>query len=164
MDENILSAALAFEKEGVALYLGLEKKAAGDLAKRLFQSLEKQEKDHISYITSYTKSKKFKPMEYIPLEDALKKIYAKIKPDEQKKTVTDLEGYELSLKLESKGYALYKGAFNRAENAEDKQFFEFLMRMEQEHYEALANVYYYLTNNAQWLSENESRTWSWMDL
>ncbi len=161
--KDIIESAIAFEKEGVALYNDLEQKAGNALVRRLFASLKKQEEDHINYIQAYTRSKKFKPMEYIPLEEQIREVYEGEKEAVEHTELSDLEGYALALKLENKGYGMYVEAFEHASNKEDREFFKFLMNMEQEHYEALANVYYYLSHNDQWLAENESETWSWMN-
>lgn len=160
-----LQEAIKFEEEGVKLYTELLNKSSDELMKRLFQSLVDQEKEHISYINDFAKDKKFKELEYTPLESIMKNIYEATKKEgQQKGQMNNVEGYELALELEDKGYKMYQKAFGSAASEEEKKFFKFLMDMEQEHYEALANIYNFMTDNAKWLAENESTTWNWMNL
>ncbi|MBU0580144.1 MAG: ferritin family protein [Candidatus Margulisbacteria bacterium] len=160
-----IDEAIKFELEGVTLYTDLQTKAQDILTKKLFESLVAQEKMHLEYITNFSQSRKFEPLRYNPLENSIQKVFESISQESAKKEkISQAEGYELALKLEDKGYHLYQKALAEASEEEDKKFFKFLSQMEQEHYEALANVYYYLTENDKWLAENESITWSWMNL
>jgi rubrerythrin len=162
--DNILEEAVDFELEGISLYLELREKAKNELAIKLFDSLVAQEKEHVDYIKQYTMTKKFKPLATTLIQEQIRALFDTLSDDQKKDKLSNLEGYELALQLETKGYDLYKKAFENAANEEDKQFFEFLMKMEKDHYESLANVYYYFSDNSGWLSENESQTWNWMNL
>ncbi|MFA5928183.1 MAG: ferritin family protein [Candidatus Margulisiibacteriota bacterium] len=164
MMRNTLQEAIQFEKDGVDLYETLAKDAKNKIAKMLFASLVKQEKDHITYINNYAKIEKFEPMQYIPLEKTVQDIFRTLLAEERKENISNIEGLEAALKLEDKGFRMYKDALEKAEGPEDKKFFKFLMTMEREHYEALANTHLYFTDNNAWVSENESKTWNWMNL
>lgn len=162
---TIITEAIKFEEEGISLYTELGKKAEDKITERLFNSLVVQEKAHIEYILKYSRDKRAEDLFYVPLEKEIKEIYDSMQKESSgKPKMSDLEGYELALKLEDKGYKLYKNAAGKAADDEDKDFFSFLAKMEQGHYEALANVYNYFADNAKWLAENESHTWSWMNL
>jgi rubrerythrin len=162
--KTIIEEALDFELQSKNLYIELAEKEGNPLTKTLFQSLARQESEHIAYIKKYTQNKKFAPMSYIPIEEEIKKIFVSMKEIIRSDNEDQLTGYTAALKLENKGYTMYLKAMQEAENAEDKKFFEFLMKMEQEHYDGLANIYYFLSHNDEWLSEDESRVWNWMNL
>lgn len=161
---SLLNDAVEFEKEGISLYLELQKKAQDPVSQKLFESLVQQEKDHIKVIQEYAQENRFEPDEYTPLETTIKDVYQRL-ADQVEVNGGDLsqkEGLEAALELESKGFQMYKEAYENASWQNDRDFFEFLMEMEKEHYESLANLYCYLYDNNAWLAKNGSKTWEWM--
>ena len=74
-----------------------------------------------------------------------------------------MAGYELALKMEREGYAAYQEFLKNAATAEEKEFFSFLVAQEKQHIDAIANVYAYLTGSEDWLQNDESKTWNWMN-
>ncbi|MFC1517915.1 ferritin family protein [Candidatus Margulisiibacteriota bacterium] len=158
-----LQEAIKFEEQGVILYSALMKKVQDPLSKKLFGSLAIQEKDHINLINDFSQNKIFKTMPYDPLEQLMQAAYKETKDAAQKKDLSNIEGYDLALQLEDRGFKMYQKALGSATDEEEKKFFKFLMDMEKEHYESLANIYYFLTDNDKWLAENESQTWNWMN-
>lgn len=162
--KSAIDKAIEFEERGYALYVTLAKQAKDKLTKTLFQSLAAQEKDHIAYIQAFAKTKKFKKYKTTKVAAAIKKVWTVAKKQKIEATKDQLKGYVLAMQLEDKGYKMYVAAVAKAKTAEEKKFYEFLQHMEQDHYTSLANVYFYLSNNDSWLSENESQTWNWMNL
>lgn len=162
--KSVTDKALEFEEKGYDLYSSLAKKAKDKLTKTLFQSLAAQEKDHIAYIKAFAKDKKFKKYKTTKVESAIKKVWTVAKKESTEATKDQLKGYVLAMKLEDKGYKMYTKAVAKAKDTDEKKFYEFLQKMEQDHYSSLANVYFYLSNNDAWLAENESQTWNWMNL
>ena len=159
-----LETAIKFEEEGVKLYTDLLRKADNELSKKLFISLIEQEKEHITFISDFAKNKQFKSYNYKPLTTIMKYAFEETKKAGQQQKGTSIkEGYEQSLRVEDKGYKMYQKALGSSTDAEEKKFFKFLMDMEKEHYESLANVYNYLVDNDKWLALNESTTWNWMN-
>lgn len=156
--------AIEFEETGYELYVKLAKASKDKLTKTLFNSLAVQEKEHIAYIKSFAKTKKFQKYKTTKVEAAIKKVWTVAKKEKIEATKDQLKGYVLAMKLEDKGYKMYTAAAAKAKNTAEKQFYEFLQKMEQDHYASLANVYFYLSNNDAWLEENESQTWNWMNL
>lgn len=162
--KSVTDKALEFEEKGYSLYLSLAKKAKDKLTKALFKSLAAQEKDHIAYIQAFAKTKKFKKYKTTKVEADIKKVWTVAKKESIAATKDQLQGYVLAMKLEDKGYKMYTAALAKAQDADEKKFYEFLKQMEQDHYNSLANVYFYLSKNDSWLEENESQTWNWMNL
>ena len=158
-----LEDALLFEEKGWKLYTTLVAETKMNLSKKLFTSLAEQEKYHMAYIKSYTHKLTMKKVKFNSLESEIKKVFLKLQGAMRNKDLSQITGLEKALQMEKEGYALYKKAYTSATTKADKDFFTYLMGMEDEHYGALANLYYYYTNNPQWTSEDESKVWNWMN-
>jgi rubrerythrin len=165
-----LEFAYDFELKGVNLYMKLAAAIDNVLAKEVFYSLAKQEVDHarrIDEIYAGLKSNKgwrTASMTKLPaMEKEIKKFFSGASRAQLKKGAENLEGYEMAMRMERKGYIAYKEFFASAQTQGEKAFFRQMMAEENGHYETLANVYAYLTNTADWLQEDESRTWNWMN-
>jgi rubrerythrin len=65
--------------------------------------------------------------------------------------------------MEWYSYKMYEKLWKEAVDGPEKDFFKQLMAEETKHYEALSNVYAYMTNNGDWLERSESETWNWMN-
>lgn len=164
MLRKYLDNALYFEEEGYRLYTRLAGEAKNELSKKLFSSLAEQEKYHVEVIKAFAAKTEVKKVAFDKLEMSIKKIYQGLKKETVGKDLSQINGIEEALRMEKEGYALYQKAALEAETKEDKKFFEYLMSMEDEHYAALANLYYYYTESDKWFAEDESKTWNWMNL
>lgn len=163
MLKKYLDDALLFEQKGYNLYNRLALEAKNELSKKLFSSLAEQELYHINSIKAFASNTEFKKIKFDPLEAEMKKIYKQLGKNMLGKDLSQTTGLEEAMQMEKEGYALYQKALTTAESKNDRIFLENLMAMEDEHYAALANLYYYYTSNDQWLSEDESKTWNWMN-
>ena len=162
--KSVTDKAVEFEEKGYALYAKLAKTSKDKLTKELFKSLAAQEKDHITYIQEFAKTHAFKKYKTTTVAADIKKVWTVTKKQAIVATKEQLKGYELAMALEDKGYKMYGVAVAKAKTADEKKFYAFLQVMEKDHYESLANVYFYLSNNDYYLEENESKTWNWMNL
>lgn len=167
---NSLEFALDFEIKGTKLYLDLAVKTKNMLGKQLFYSLAGQEIEHAKRIDEiYGELKTNKTTEPVlpqilpSMEQVLKEFFSKAKNTNLKKDADNIPGYELAMEMEKKGYKAYKDFYNNAENESEKKFFQQLMKEENEHLISLQNVYFYLTKSGDWLQEDESKVWSWMN-
>ncbi|MBN1385033.1 MAG: ferritin family protein [Elusimicrobia bacterium] len=165
-----LEFALDFEIKGTNLYLDLARKTKNILGKQLFYSLAGQEVEHAKRIEEiYDKLKNDKTSETIlpqslpSVESVLKEFFLKAGSTDLKKDTDNIPGYELAMEMERKGYKAYEGFYNNAKNESEKKFFRQLMKEENEHLISLQNVYFYLTKSGDWLQEDESKVWSWMN-
>ncbi len=163
MIKKYLDDALLFEAKGYDLYIKLAAESKNDLSRKLFESLAEQEKYHIAYIKSYAAKTEMKKVKFDQLEASIKRIYQDLNKNMIGKDLSQIDGITQALQMEKSGYALYAKAHKEAATNVDKDFFSYLMEMENEHYEALANLMYYYTSNDQWLSQEESKVWNWMN-
>lgn len=168
--KEALENAIKFEQEGYDYY----KKIAGELehplAKRLFESLATQELEHIKRIERlYEAIEKNEGLDDINnirlpgIEKEIKKVFEQLDDDKKKFPLDHKEGYKLAMEMENKGYGLYKKYAEEATDPRIEAFFKGLMEEEIEHYDALVNVYRYLTDTVNWYSEVESKVWNWMN-
>lgn len=167
--KEALKKALEFEEEGYGFYKKISLEINQPLAKRLFESLAQQEKEHMERINKIYKEiqKGGDPEieddgESSQIENEVKKIFEALDETKRKAPLDHIEGYKLAMEMEKKGLNMYK---KNEENSTGKlkAFFNALKREEQQHLTALENVYFYLTKPGDWLAEDESRIWNWMN-
>ncbi len=165
-----LRAALKLEHKGSAFYLKMSAKTGNILAKRLFDQLAMQEVEHIGRINEVYAAithghpwpePKGKKIGY--LETEMKKVFAKISYSRPKDKLDNISGMKVAMDMEWYSYKMYQKFVNAAVDGAEKEFFKIMLTEETKHYEALSNVYAYLTNNEDWLERSESRTWNWMN-
>jgi len=168
---NSLEIVLDFENKGAILYMNLAKKTENILGKKLFYSLALQEVEHAekadgikSILASGNNSDGFLPGKAGIVEKELKEFFNKAGKTLLKKGAENLSGYELAMKMERKGYKIYSGYYGESKNKTEKEFFKQIIEQEKEHLDSISNVYSYLTKTGDWLQEDESKTWSWMNL
>jgi rubrerythrin len=168
MENSALDFVLGFEAKGVETYLKLAAKTENHLGKELFYSLAAEEIAHArkadEFYEGISARQGFKSPEAAPIATVIKDFFAKMEKAELRKSKENIEGYELAMELEKKGYAAYDNFLKNAKNDDEKKFFKWILGEEKEHIAAIANVYFYLTGTGDWLQEDESRVWSWMNM
>lgn len=167
---NSLEFALDFEAKGAIMYLDLAKRTENILGKKLFYSLAAEEVAHAQKIDDiYARLKTEKGL-VLPVSPGIQSIEKQIRDFFESSNkldfsngASDIKGYELAMDMERKGYKVYSDFIRDAQNETEKVFFQALLIEEKMHLEALANVYKYLTNTGDWLQEEESKVWNWMN-
>ena len=167
-EKNALQFVLDFEAKGAATYLKLAAKTADPLGKKLFYSLAAEEVAHAGKADVFYSGAAVKtggsPVQSAGIEAELKGFFDKMGKTSLGKGKENTEGYELAMELEKKGYEAYNGFLKSAKTEEEKAFFKWILGEEKEHFSAIANVYSYLTGTGDWLEDDESRRWNWMNL
>ena len=168
MENRIVEFALDFEKKGVMLYLDLAAGTKNALSKKLFYALAKQEFEHAIRIDEFylgtgvpAYSEVYKSVNDV--EDEIKVFFAGIK-DAALSAESNLNAYETAMKLEKESYSAYEKFLRESKDNKEKQLLGFLLSEEKNHLEAILNVYSYLTGTSDWLEQEESRTWNWMNI
>lgn len=171
MKTNALKISIDFEKKGVGLYLELAGKTKNLLTRRLFYSLARQEIEHILkfediYETLRNENKwpTWTVEEGEKIEFIIKEFFSRAKKDPSIKAAGNVRGLELAMEMEKKGFRMYEKFLEKAVNVNERLFYKELLKQENQHYEALANVHLYLTQTSDWFTEEESRIWNWMNL
>jgi rubrerythrin len=166
-----LEFALQLEVKGTALYMKLATAAENPLSKKLFYSLAAEEiahaakVDEIFHRLQHNEGWETIRSKNLPsLASELKSFFQRSSRAELLRGAANVAGYELAMNMERKGYKAYSDFHAQAVDATEKAFFKELMAQEKEHLDALANVYSYVTQTDDWLQEEESRVWNWMNL
>lgn len=156
--------ALLFEELGEKFYRQLATETDNPLSKKLFFSLAEQEKYHAEMIKNYQVNKKYEKIVFDSIEETVRSIFAELGKELIGKDVDHIAGIEKAMEMEKEGYDLYTEAYNSTQDPDDRAFLMFLIEMEKEHYEGLANLHYYYTDNGNWIAEDEAQVWNWMNL
>ncbi len=164
-----LRAALKLEHRGSAFYLRMSRRTENLLAKRLFDHLAMQEVEHIGRINEIFAAIQSGQPWPVPkkkigfLEGEMKKIFRRLAQQGAKPKLDNVAGMKIAMDMEWYSYRMYQKMAVEALEGPEKEFFRQMAKEETKHYEALSNVYAYLTNNADWLERSESQTWNWMN-
>lgn len=167
-----IQKAFEFERHGAKFYLELAASTQNRLARQLLNSLAKDEVQHVMdideiYLNLKDGNKAPEHIERdsaIKIEDSIKNFFKKLDRDKLRNDLDDIDSLKMAMELEQKGYDMYNNAMKSAEDPNLKEFFRLLREEEKEHLTALENVYYYLTNPADWFSQTESEVWNWMNM
>ncbi len=167
--EEAVQGAVNFERKGVSFYMELASQTENRLGRRLFYTLAKEEVEHILIIDDIRrKLDKGEALGQDPLmkttiEEQMKEYFSAFKVEQlQEKKMSNLDGYEMAMDIENKGFEMYDKFFREAEDEKTRDFFKKMKEEEKRHFDALQNVYYYLTDRDHWFSETESKVWNWM--
>lgn len=165
--QEAVNAAINFERKGVTFYMELASQTENRLGRRLFYTLAKEEVDHILTIEDIARSLQSGATPTAPtaisLEEEMRSYFQSFDATKVKdKANSNIEGYEMAMDIENRGFEMYKKFYEQAESEGEKTFFKKMMEEERKHFEALQNVYYYLTSSSDWFSETESKVWNWM--
>jgi rubrerythrin len=165
-----LRAALKLETKGSAFYLKMSARTGNLLAKRLFDQLALQEVEHIGRINEVYAAlsrgqswPKVTPGRALRLEAEMRRIFPRLAGGRVREKLDNVSGMKVALDMEWYSYKMYQKLSASAPEGPEKQFFGLIMKEESKHYEALSNVYAYLTDNGDWLERSESGTWNWMN-
>lgn len=164
-----LKNAIRFEEDGYAFYKDIAEKTSQPLAKRLFESLALQEKEHKERILEIYEAKserrewQLENPAHTSLEDEVKALFEELDDEKKRIPLDHIEGYRLAMEMERKGFNMYRKYADEAKTPEEKAFFETLMKEEGEHLSSLDNVHRFLTGSEIWYSEDESKVWNWMN-
>jgi rubrerythrin len=163
---NALEVALNNETREREFYLKNAKRTKNALGKRMFQQIGDDELEHYERLKQLHQkwAKQEKWPETVPLKvkdtivkDILLEFVKKVD-----KTATgdsdDLEAVRTAIDFEAKGTKFYADLRDSVSNPKEKQFFDLLSKMENEHYLSLKDTEEYFTDPASWYRKVEHHT------
>ena len=163
---NALEVALNNEMREREFYLKNAKRTKNSLGKAMFQQIGDDELEHYERLKElhqkWTKQEKWP--ETVPLKvknTVVKDILAGFikKIDESKEgDANDLEAVRTAIDFEAKGTKFYAELRDRVSDPKEKQFFDLLSRIENEHYLSLKDTEEYLTDPVSWYRKIEGHT------
>src|SRR3990170_7599848 len=160
---NALEVALNNEMREREFYLKNAKRTKNALGKKMFQQIGDDELEHYERLKQLHQkwAKQEKWPETVPLKvkdtivkDILLEFVKKVD-----KTATgdsdDLAAVRTAIDFEAKGAKFYAELRDSVTNPKEKQFFDLLSKMENEHYLSLKDTEEYLTDPVSWFRKAE---------
>jgi rubrerythrin len=154
-----IELAIKNEADGIEFYRKAKDKTNHPFGKEMFEAFMQDEKEHLEVLQGIREGtgpiklnmdrlkQKKGPRQRVKglfetMKDAVEGIL-EANPDE-------LEALRIAMDTEEKSYQLYQQLAQRASNAEEKAFFEFLVGEEKQHFKILQNTYLYLNDTGNW--------------
>ena len=169
MDEkerlSALEVALNNEMREREFYLKHANRTKNPLGKKMFQQIGDDELEHYERLKQlhqkWTKQEKWP--ETVPLkvkETIVKDILVEFlkKVDKTKGDSDDLEAVRTALDFEAKGAKFYAEIRDNVTNPKEKEFFDLLSKMENEHYLSLKDTEEYFIDPVSWYRKAEHHT------
>jgi rubrerythrin len=163
---NALEVALNNEMREREFYLQNAKRSKNPLGKAMFQQIGDDELEHYERLKQLHQkwNQKEKWPSTVPLKvkdtivkdvlvDFLKKVDKTAKSD-----ADDLQAVRTAIDFEAKGAKYYAQLRDDSSDPKEKQFFDLLSRIENEHYLSLKDTEEYLTDPASWYRKMEHHT------
>ena len=163
---NALEVALNNEVREREFYLKNAKRTKNPLGKRMFQQIGDDELEHYERLKQLhqTWAKKQKWPETVPLKvkdtivkDILLEFVQKVDKT-TKGDSDDLEAVRTAIDFEAKGAKYYAELRDSVANPKEKEFFDLLSKMENEHYVSLKDTEEYFIDPASWYQKVEHHT------
>ena len=163
---NALEVALNNEMREREFYLKNAKRSENTLGKAMFQQIADDELEHYERLKQLHEkwNKQEKWPGTVPLKvkdtvvkdilvDFLKKVDKTAKSD-----ADDLQAVRTAIDFEAKGAKYYARLRDDVSDPKEKQFFDLLSRIENEHYLSLKDTEEYLTDPTSWYRKKEHHT------
>jgi rubrerythrin len=160
---NALEVALNNEMREREFYLKNAERTKNPLGKKMFQQIGEDELEHYERLKElhqkWTKQQKWP--ETVPLQVSntvvkdillqfVKKVDEKAESDDD-----DLKAVQTAVDFEARGAKFYGDLRDSVTNPREKQFFDLLAKIEQEHYLSLKDTEEYLTDPVSWYRKME---------
>ena len=163
---NALEVALNNEMREREFYLKHARRSKNALGRRMFQQIGDDELEHYQRLKDLHQkwAKQQRWPESLPLKvgntvvkdilaDFVKKVDEKSPSD-----ADDLEAVRTAIDFEAKGAKFYADLRDSVTNPREKEFFDLMARIENEHYLSLKDTEEYLTDPASWYRKMEHHT------
>jgi rubrerythrin len=166
----ILNKSYDLERRGLDFYISSAVKSGNLLVKRTLFSLAQEEIQHMMKIDEISSTidndgkwpdTGFKASD---IEISIKDFFEKVKLAISKAGKDEADVIKEAMEFERKSYELYSDLENKGSSDNEKYFYGQLKKQEEKHYEALENVYHYLSRTGDWFEREESKAWNWMNL
>jgi rubrerythrin len=163
---NALGVALNNEMREREFYLKNARRTKNPLGKKMFQQIGDDELEHYERLKQLNQKwvKQEKWPETVPLKvkdtivkDILLEFVKKV-DETAKGDSDDLEAVRTALDFEAKGAKFYAELRDSVSDFKEKEFFDLLARMENEHYLSLKDTEEYFIDPASWYQKVEHHT------
>jgi len=171
---NALVVALQMEEEGRRFYLRSAEKAKDPQSKKWFNALAEDENRHIRIVReiagALNNTGKWPDLPADVNADMVQRLGRFfLHPGEN--VVAALKGdiglkqtLEMGMSNETKSFEFYRELAGGTKNMMEKDFYRALMAEENNHFEILQNINEFLFKTGDWFSDEEGKTWNWMNI
>lgn len=154
--------ALQTEKDGLAMYEKAARSATCKSAAAMFRALIDDEKNHIAIITAYAAGEGIADLiakaSKTTAAGKTRTIFSGAMATIDKKakaTADDRQAVKLAMDFEKKGFEFYTEAAKKATDPVEKDMFQFLTGIENQHFVMLQKTLEYLDKTGQWFLWDE---------
>ena len=163
---NALEVALNNEMREREFYLKNAKRTKNSLGRAMFQQIGDDELEHYERLKQlhqkWTQQEKWPGTVPLKVKDTIVKDilvdFLKEVDKTAKGDADDLEAVRTAIDFEAKGAKYYAQLRDDVSDSKEKQFFDLLSRIENEHYLSLKNTEEYLTDPVSWYRKMEHHT------
>ena len=167
MDEkgrlNALEVALANEMREREFYLNHAKRTKNPVGKAMFQQIADEELEHYERLKElhekWNKSEKWPETVPLKVKDTIVKDVLKDMVQRAGKMPEtdedDFRAIQTAIEFEAKGVAYYAKIRDQVSDPKEKEFFNLLSNIENEHYKSLKDTEEYFINPASWYTKAE---------
>jgi len=162
--KKMFGTALKMEEKGMAFYKKAMKACRNKLSLDIFKTLHDDEMIHISRIKKiyadvlagrkFNEAWKTERIEHADIGKIFNELAAEygevIGP-----TTKDVEAVDVGLDFELKSVTFYMEWMSKTEDSSNRCFLKAMVKEEQGHHTALADLKFYLTDSAGWFRERE---------
>jgi len=160
--KEAIANAIKMEREGYDIYMGAAQKTRNKLGQSTFKAVADKELDHIRAIECFGRKLSGKEamlgIEIPEKVDYIRVIMQELKAEIEERVSEDSDlkqAYEIAMKLEKNSYDLYQQLSGEVTDPQAKDFFRFLMKQENIHYELFQETLQYLDRPGDWFREKE---------
>ncbi len=163
---NALEVALNNETRERAFYLKHAARTKNTLGKKMFQQIGDDELEHYQRLKElhqkWEKQQKWPVTVPLKVNDTIVKDilldFVKKVDEKSPSDADDLEAVRTAIDFEAKGAKFYADLRDSVVNPREKEFFDLLAKIENEHYLSLKDTEEYLTDPASWYRKMEHHT------
>jgi len=150
--------ALKLEEEGKELFTKAALSTKSKLARQTFEFLAKEEDKHIAQIKNFYKTLEISDGEDFPdiepstAEEKLESFNKKLETikDEYQITGTDIEAYQMALKVENGSEEYYQERLKSTQNPKLQKFYKWLIEEEKMHSRLIKSCLKFVEDPAEW--------------
>jgi rubrerythrin len=163
---NALEVALNNETREREFYLKNAKRSKNSLGKAMFQQIADDELEHYERLKQlhqkWSKQEKWPGTVPLKVKDTIVKDilvdFLKNVDKTAKGDADDLDAVRTAIDFEAKGAKYYAQLRDEVSDPKEKQFFDLLSRIENEHYLSLKDTEEYLVDPTSWYRKKEHHT------
>lgn len=153
---NIFEFAIKMELDGEKYYMEQAKLAKDSALKKVLSMLAKDERSHAEVLQKKYHDSSYDVKNFGWTSDAKNVFEEAGDMDHVYKAIPDqLDFYRMALEKEQESIELYSEYVNEAEDADIKELFEYLVKLEKEHYDILEEIVIQINKANDWVESAE---------